>query len=42
MSRMRAGKPEFLAPPYDWGAEIRCFLRDPGGHLVEISQAKAD
>ena len=30
----------FLAPPYDWGSEIRCFLRDPDGHLVEISQAK--
>jgi hypothetical protein len=28
MSRMRAGKPEFLASPYDWGTEIRCFLRD--------------
>ena len=24
---------------YDWGAEIRCFLRDPDGHLVELSQA---
>lgn len=32
---------EFLTPPHDWGAEIRCFLRDPDGHLVEISQAKA-
>jgi len=29
----------FLAPPYDWGGEIRCFLRDPDGHLVELSQA---
>jgi hypothetical protein len=28
-------------PPHDWGTEIRCFLRDPDGHLVEISQAKA-
>ena len=28
---------EFLAPPYDWGAEIRCFFRDPDGHLFEIS-----
>jgi catechol 2,3-dioxygenase-like lactoylglutathione lyase family enzyme len=31
----------FLTPPYDWGSEIRCFLRDPDGHLVEISEAKA-
>jgi catechol 2,3-dioxygenase-like lactoylglutathione lyase family enzyme len=32
---------EFLTPPaeYDW--EIRCFFRDPDGHLLEISQAKA-
>jgi catechol 2,3-dioxygenase-like lactoylglutathione lyase family enzyme len=29
---------EFLTPPYDWGAEIRCFLPDPDGHLWEISQ----
>jgi len=30
---------EFLTPPYDWGEEIRCFFRDPDGHLFEISQA---
>jgi catechol 2,3-dioxygenase-like lactoylglutathione lyase family enzyme len=30
---------EFLTPPVDWGAEIRCFFRDPNGHLLEISQA---
>jgi catechol 2,3-dioxygenase-like lactoylglutathione lyase family enzyme len=29
----------FLTPPLDWGSEIRCFLRDPDGHLVEISQS---
>jgi len=29
---------QFLTPPYDWGAEIRCFFRDPDGHLFEISQ----
>lgn len=29
---------EFLTPPYDWGAEIRCFFRDPDGHLFEISE----
>jgi catechol 2,3-dioxygenase-like lactoylglutathione lyase family enzyme len=31
----------FLTRPYDWGSEIRCFLRDPDGHLVEISQSKS-
>lgn len=30
---------KFLTPPVDWGAEIRCFFRDPDGHLLEISQA---
>ena len=28
----------FLTPPKNWGAEIRCFFRDPDGHLLEISQ----
>lgn len=30
---------EFLTPPVNWGVEIRCFFRDPDGHLLEISQA---
>lgn len=30
---------EFLTPPHDWGSEVRCFFRDPDGHLFEISQA---
>jgi catechol 2,3-dioxygenase-like lactoylglutathione lyase family enzyme len=30
----------FLTPPYDWGGEIRCFLRDPDGHLIELSEAR--
>ncbi len=29
---------EFITPPYDWGAEIRCFFRDPDGVLFEISE----
>jgi catechol 2,3-dioxygenase-like lactoylglutathione lyase family enzyme len=29
----------FLTPPYERGGEIRCFFRDPDGHLLEISQA---
>jgi catechol 2,3-dioxygenase-like lactoylglutathione lyase family enzyme len=28
----------FLTPPVDWGAEVRCFFRDPDGHLFEISE----
>ena len=30
----------FLTPPHDWGREIRCFFRDPDGHLFEISEAR--
>ena len=28
----------FLTPPKDQGGEIRCFFRDPDGHLLEISE----
>jgi catechol 2,3-dioxygenase-like lactoylglutathione lyase family enzyme len=29
----------FLTPPMDRGAEIRCYLRDPDGYLIEVGQA---
>ena len=29
---------EFLTPPKDLGAEIRCYIRDPDGHLIEVGQ----
>jgi catechol 2,3-dioxygenase-like lactoylglutathione lyase family enzyme len=29
---------EFLTPPMDRGAEIRCYIRDPDGHLIEVGQ----
>lgn len=29
----------FVTPPIDRGAEIRCYLRDPDGHLIEVGQA---
>jgi len=32
---------EFLTPPVEYDLEIRCFFRDPDGHLLEISQTKA-
>lgn len=28
----------FLTPPVNHGSEIRCFFRDPDGHLLELSQ----
>jgi lactoylglutathione lyase len=30
---------EFLTEPQDRGAEIRCYMRDPDGHLIEVGQA---
>ena len=30
----------FLTPPVAWDGEIRAFLRDPDGHLLEISQVR--
>ena len=30
---------QFLTEPLDRKVEIRCYLRDPDGHLIEIGQA---
>ena len=30
---------EFLTPPIDRKAELRCYLRDPDGYLIEVGQA---
>jgi len=29
----------FLTPRFDRGREIRCYIRDPDGHLIEVGQA---
>jgi catechol 2,3-dioxygenase-like lactoylglutathione lyase family enzyme len=29
---------DFLTPPVDRGVEIRCYMRDPDGHLIEVGQ----
>ena len=34
---LRSRGAEFLTPPHDWGQEVRCFFRDPDGHLLELS-----
>lgn len=31
---------EFLTPPVEYDWEIRCFLRDPDGHLIELGEAR--
>ena len=30
---------EFLTPPKDHGREIRAYVRDPDGHLIEVGQS---
>jgi len=29
---------QFLTPPQNRGGEIRCYLRDPDGYLIEVGQ----
>ena len=38
-ARWSAKGAEFLTPPIDRGAEIRCYMRDPDGYLIEVGQA---
>ena len=33
-----AGGAQFLTPPTDRGPELRCYIRDPDGHLIEVGQ----
>jgi catechol 2,3-dioxygenase-like lactoylglutathione lyase family enzyme len=35
----RAAGAEFLTPPQDRGGEIRCYVRDPDGYLIEVGQS---
>jgi len=30
---------EFLTPPIDRGAEIRCYMRDADGYIIEVGEA---
>jgi len=38
---LKARGAEFITPPYNRGAETRCFFRDPDGHLFEISEYRS-
>jgi catechol 2,3-dioxygenase-like lactoylglutathione lyase family enzyme len=33
---------EFLTPPIDRGQEIRCYMRDPDGHLIEVGETRLE
>jgi len=35
----KASGAEFLTEPKDHGGEIRCYMRDPDGHLIEVGQS---
>ncbi len=37
-ARWRERGAEFLTPPKVHESEIRCYLRDPDGHLIEVGQ----
>ena len=39
--RLRARGAPFLTEPVESAWEVRAFFRDPDGHLLEISEAKA-
>ena len=39
-TQWRARGAQFLTPPIDRGAEIRCYMRDPDGHLIEVGQLR--
>jgi catechol 2,3-dioxygenase-like lactoylglutathione lyase family enzyme len=32
---------DFLTGPTDRGAEIRCYMKDPDGYIIEVGQIKA-
>ena len=36
--RWRAKGAHFLTPPVDRGPEIRCYMEDPDGYLIEVGQ----
>ena len=35
---LKARGVKFITPPFKRGLEIRCFFKDPDGHLFEISE----
>ena len=36
--RWRTRGADFLTAPTDRGVELRCYMRDPDGHLIEVGQ----
>jgi catechol 2,3-dioxygenase-like lactoylglutathione lyase family enzyme len=40
-SQWSARGADFLTPPMQRASEIRCYIRDPDGHLIEVGQTTA-
>ena len=38
-TRWRGLGAEFLTEPKDHGREIRCYMRDPDGYIIEVGQS---
>ena len=38
----RSNGAEFLTEPKDHGREIRCYMRDPDGYLIEVGQSTGE
>ena len=38
---LRSRGASFLTPPVEYEWEVRCFFRDPDGHLLEISETRS-
>jgi lactoylglutathione lyase len=38
---LRSRGADFLTPPVEYDWEVRCFFRDPDGHLLEISESRS-
>jgi catechol 2,3-dioxygenase-like lactoylglutathione lyase family enzyme len=36
--RCARARAEFLTPPVPRETEIRCYIRDPDGYLIEVAQ----
>jgi catechol 2,3-dioxygenase-like lactoylglutathione lyase family enzyme len=36
-----AREAQLLTPPIDCGVELRCYMRDPDGHLIEVARQRA-
>jgi catechol 2,3-dioxygenase-like lactoylglutathione lyase family enzyme len=38
-AQWKAKGAQFVTAPIDRGAEVRCYMRDPDGYLIEVGQA---